>query len=222
MAEKELRKSYDKIHKLSREILKLQEEERRRLAADLHDETSQALTMAKIELQRISAKTSINLNHSIKLLQKAIDNIRRQIISLRPPFLEGTSFKDAIDDLIYNLCYYSDLTVELNGNIFEVTLPEEIETIIYRCIQESLTNIIRHSRATKATISLSYSSDTVTVRVVDNGIGLGLEAKNNNQKTYKNIGLISMKERVELLGGEFKVFSTSNCGTTILIKIPTS
>ncbi|NLK93174.1 MAG: PAS domain S-box protein [Bacteroidales bacterium] len=216
LAEKELKKSYNKIYKLSREILKVQEEERRRLAADLHDETSQALTMAKMELQRINARTPINLNHSIQLLQKAINNIRYQITSLRPPFLEGTTLKDAIDDLIYNICYYSDLTVEVNSNGFEVTLPEEIETILYRCIQESLTNIIRHSHATKAQINLKNTSNAVFVSIVDDGVGFDLAAVKNTNK----IGLTSMKERVEVLGGELEVFSAYNKGTTISIKIP--
>lgn len=216
--QEKLQKGHNKIHALSIKILNAYEEERRRIARDLHDEVSQSLTALKVGLQRTNAKVpSYGLNDSIELLNNTIIEIKRQISSIRPPSLEDMSINDAIRDIVREFEGRTDLSFVINDKDFSCKFPEEIEIVIYRCIQESLTNIIRHSKATEATVNLSYNNNVVYIEMKDNGVGFDKTTIDNRSQ---NIGIIGMQERVALLGGTVDILSSPGKGTVIKISIP--
>lgn len=212
-------KNQEAIRKLSLKISRAYEEERRRLARELHDEISQALTVIKLEMQRANANANIDLTKNIELINQTINSIRHHITSLRPPILEETSLIEAINDLAEELICYTNISIKINENISSgVKIPKDIELAIYRCAQESITNAIRHAEASHVIINLSRTSYTISLEVIDNG--KGFDYNSYMDKPTKHLGLIGMQERVALLKGKMKIDSKIGVGTKILIEIP--
>lgn len=222
--EEELHKSYEQIQALSKRILSAMEEERARLARELHDELGQVLTAVKLDLQLL--ETEINpakeqgelLKRSVSLVDHTINLVRRQSVSLRPPQLDDMGLFAALEDMFYGFKKRTGLEGTL---IYENNLkryPAHVETALYRCVQESLTNVARHAEACRVDVKLctSYHNELM-VTVADNGIGFDQKALSISPK---HIGLTGMRERVKLLGGEFCLKSAPGAGTEITITVP--
>lgn len=209
------------LQKLSSELMRIQDEERRRLARTLHDDLGQELTALKIELdvQNRSEKNGKNsLSSAVELTNSALNKVRSMSYLLHPPLLDESGLLPALHWYVEGLNKRSPVRIsfEFKPTIFP-RLPHDLETAIFRVIQESLTNVYRHSGSADARIDLSHESDTVVVRVRDFGKGIA-----DNQAMLSpavGVGISGMKERVKQLNGDLRVVRAEP-GTLVQATIP--
>lgn len=223
-AEKEARERLKEVQMLSGKILHAYEEERTRLARELHDEIGQALTVINLDLQYLQRKLMFaesplqeKIASSIKLLEQTLGNIRAKILALRPPSLDSIGLVEVIREMAQELSDRTGLSIDFKEKDCSKRLPIDLETALYRCIQEALTNVVRHANATKVELELLKKYDMVSAIIRDNGKGFDpVQLKPIN----KGVGLAGMQERVKLLGGELQVDTEPGKGTLISINIP--
>jgi PAS domain S-box-containing protein len=210
------------LQKLSGELLRVQDEERRRMARTLHDELGQELVALKLELDSVSnaeLKANKNLIHATDLASCALQKVRNMSYLLHPPLLDESGLLPALHWYFEGLQSRGQLriTFEYHPILFP-RLPREIETAIFRVIQESLTNIYRHAETQDARIELVQETDSVTVRVRD--FGRGIPDLKFGTGIAPGVGISGMKERVKQLNGEFRI-SKAEPGTLVQATIPT-
>jgi len=212
---------------LSSQMIRAQEEERKRISRELHDEASQALIAAKINLEMFEKRLPIRLGEvrtglmeTSSLLVHTLENLRRLSHDLRPSMLDDLG-------LIPTLRWYTERSAKRLGipiNFKAVSLKKrpnvEVETVIYRIVQEALTNIAKYADAKEVSISLTKKNGTLITRVEDNGKGFNLTTPALGEQASHGLGILGMKERVNNLGGIFHIESTQGKGTKLLVKIP--
>ena len=223
-AEAKLQSSYAMISSLLRKVLNAYEEERARLARELHDEVGMALTTLKLNLQLLNNDLSARddaykerLASTIPYVDNLLNAIRSKAVFLRPPSLDELGLVAVVDNMVNELSQRTSVLAELQTSSNYEKLPVEIETALYRCIQEALTNVARHASAGHVSVKLEYNTQDVFIRVTDDGIGFDLQ---DCSDTAKHLGLQGMKERVALLSGEIVINSSPGKGTDIQITIP--
>lgn len=221
--EQQLKTNHAQIEALSNRILNAMEDERSRLARELHDELGQALTAVKLDIQllgdQVPATQALNqrLNQTIELVDYTINLVRRQSISLRPPALDDMGLLPAIDEMVRGFMNRTGIDTIVQSSGFSKRLPRPVETALYRCVQESLTNIARHAQAKKAKVSLKRENGLLSISINDDGVGFDPEEQ---KISAASIGLTGMQERIKLLAGEFTIESSIGHGTTVIIKVP--
>ena len=210
------------LQKLSGELLRAQDEERRRVARALHDELGQELVAIKLELASAGTSPSAStqaVQQAIALTDGALQKVRNLSYLLHPPLLEESGLLPALHWYFEGL--QSRGQVRIAFEYRPVPFPRvsrDIETTIFRVIQESLTNVYRHSLSTEARVELIQESDTVTIRVRD--FGVGIEDNKLGLPATMGVGICGMKERVKQLGGDLKI-SRAEPGTLVQATIPT-
>lgn len=221
--------SREQLRALSAQIVQAQEEERRRLARELHDEIGQALTAIALDLGMM-AQLLPQPNEAVKraiedaqtLSQNALEEVRRLSVELRPSILDDLG-------LVPALRWYIDRHAERTGmrSRFEEIglderLPAEIETVCYRAVQEALTNIARHASAQNISVCLERERgrDSVALTITDDGVGFDVSRALRRARAGDSLGLLGLHERVELLGGSLRIRSQSGEGTSIQIQLP--
>jgi signal transduction histidine kinase len=222
--EKELQANYDKIQYLSRKVLSAYEEEKARLARELHDEVGMSLTTLKLNLQLFSKDlTKCCFQHKEKLdtmvetVSELQSTIRSKAYFLRPPALNDLGLVAVINNMIAELSKYAGIKGKLEASGSPDNISVEIENALYRCIQESLTNVARHANADNVLVKIDFVNNSIRVNVVDDGIGFEQHlAKSDN----KHLGLQGMQERVDLLNGSLDIKSDPDQGTNVQIIIP--
>lgn len=221
--EQQLKDSHARIEALSKRVLEAIEEERARLARELHDELGQALTAVKLDLQLLNEiipddeKPDRHLKQSIDLIDFTINLVRRLSVSLRPPALDDMGLLPAIKNMVKGFENRTGIKTNFITNGFTERLAQQVETALYRCVQESLTNIARHANANNAEVAISKKNGILNVTVSDDGDGFEADKM---VISSEHIGLTGMKERIKLLNGSLKVDSEPRKGTTINIEIP--
>lgn len=221
--EQKLKTSHAQIEALSNRVLEAMEEERARLSRELHDELGQALTAVKLDLQLLQdtlnfeKKEDDTLKQSINLVDYTIDIVRRQSVSLRPPVLDDLGLIPALENMIKGFKKRTGIDMGLITSNLPSRLPGHLETALYRCIQESLTNIARHARAENAFVKIKNNNRKIFVSVTDDGVGF---EPDKLTVSSEHIGLTGIQERIRLLGGRFKVESAPERGTKIFIIVP--
>ncbi|MFC2018592.1 GAF domain-containing protein [Chloroflexota bacterium] len=210
-------------------IISTQEEERKRIARGLHDETSQSLTSLVVNLETVlkllppDAEEAMNKLRAIQSLTvRTLDEIHKVIYELRPTLLDDIGLIAAIGWHIENYLETRDIKGRLKVTGAKRRLPVRIETALFRITQEATANIFKHSKAKKANISLRFNKSSVTIRIKDDGKGFNLDDVMIPRKNEGRLGLLSMKERAELLGGVLIINSQPGTGTDVTVKIPTS
>jgi len=225
-AEEELHSSYDKIRSLSRKVQQAYEEERARLARELHDELGMTLTTLKLNAQLLNKdlsglsgndqqKALGRLSSVLELVDSALAVTRSKARLMRPPSLDDLGLVTVIENMLTELRRHSDIKTKLSTSEIHERLPIEVETALYRCVQEAITNVARHSSAGKVSIDLVFKPQEVSAIIKDDGVGF-----EQPHDSTEHLGLQGMKERVDLLSGEFKLKSYPGRGTEIMIKIP--
>ncbi len=223
LSEKRLKESHARIKALSNRILEAMEEERARLARELHDELGQALTAVKLDLQLLREQIPAirghenKFNQTLELVDYTINLVRRQSTSLRPPALDDMGLLPAINEMVKGFEKRTGINADIKADGFSKRLPQPVETALYRCIQESLTNVARHANANNISVELKEKRGEFLVSVADDGVGF---EPSMQQISSGSIGLTGMQERVKLLAGEMKLESAIGRGTSILIRIP--
>ncbi len=198
-----------------RALLQGQELERTRLARELHDETGQALTSILLGLKPLEEQVGEEPVALIReLVATALENVRRLTVELRPPVLDDFGLEPALERLSAMVAESSGLNVQLNVAARPVALPPEYETALYRIVQESLTNIVKHASA--GSVSIVVAGAEGKVRVVIEDDGEGFDTANVREGA---LGLVGMRERIQILGGRFDLQSVPGAGTTLIVEL---
>lgn len=199
------------LQKLSGELLHVQDEERRRISRTLHDELGQELAALKIELD---VQADVKLVPAIEIVERALAKVRNLSYLLHPPLLDESGLLPALHWYFDGLKKRSGLriTFDFNPVIFS-RLPRDIETAVFRILQEAMTNVYRHSGSEDVRIEMTQTSDHVTIRVRDFGKGIAPQA------SAAGVGISGMKERVKQLNGEIKI-GRAEPGTIVEASLP--
>jgi PAS domain S-box-containing protein len=218
----------ESLRNLSGRLLQLQDEERRRIARELHDSTGQSLAALVIHLSAVSTRISQidaaaaeMLREAIDLSQKASDETRTLSYLLYPPTLDHAGLRSALEWYIDGFTQRSKVKVELEVAIGRERLAEIVERTLFRIVQESLTNIFRHSGSDTASVRISRRAGIVRMEVADNGKGIpdDVLAALNSSGGRLGVGIRGMRERIRQLGGWLQVKSQPG-GTTIISSLP--
>lgn len=218
------RNAEDALRKLSGRLLGIQDQERRRIARELHDSLGQYLAGMKIAIDMLSSRSPQKdplLIECADILERAIAETRTLSHLLHPPLLDEAGFASAASWFVAGFSQRSGIRVSLDLPTDLQRLPEAIEIALFRVLQESLTNVHRHSRAKSAEISVEVDAEQVTIEVRDHGRGMPPHViKQVEAETSKlGVGLAGMRERIHELGGRFAVSSDEH-GTAVHATIP--
>jgi PAS domain S-box-containing protein len=228
LAERRLEKSREELRNLAAHLQAAREEERACIAREIHDELGQFLTGLKIDAsfledivnEQIEKSASLALLEKIHSMSELIDttvkSVRRIASELRPVILDSMGLLAAIEWLADDFQNRTGTSCQCFLTVQEINLSKETSTAVFRILQEALTNVMRHAGASKVTISLIEESPGYCLEIKDNGKGI----KEEDQKKAKSFGLIGMKERAHLFGGNAEIESLPGKGTTIIVTIP--
>ena len=203
-----------------RRVVSGQELERRRLARELHDETGQALTSILLGLRAVEEAANPDDMRTAaarlrELVVGTLQDVRRLAVQLRPKALDDFGLVAAVERLVQTFSEATAIRVDLEAQLGDERLPAEVETTLYRIVQEALTNIVKHAGASRVSILLVRSSGTATVVIEDDGHGF-----DPAELREDGMGIIGMRERVELHEGRLTVESTPGSGATLAAEVP--
>jgi len=203
-----------------RRVVQAQELERRRLARELHDETGQALTSILLGLKPLEAALAghpaqaalAELREHVVL---ALQDVRRLAVELRPKVLDDFGLVAALERLAETFSEQTGIEVDFHSALAEPRLPSEVETALFRVVQEALTNIVKHANARRISVSIGRRDSSVAAVIEDDGAGFDTAAPRDG-----GVGLLGMRERLALLDGRLEVESSERSGTTIVAEVP--
>jgi signal transduction histidine kinase len=219
----EIRSSRERLRYLTGKVVSAQEEERRRVSRELHDQAGQALTVLKMSLSTIKATLPQELQDSREQLTEAVDladqtmeQIRMLAHDLRPPVLDTFSLNASLEGLCQEFAGRSNLQITYHG-VELGSVSDAVAISFYRFLQEALTNVTKHAKANEVQVTLDIEKEAIALTVSDDGEGftksVGLSSKNG-------IGLVGAQERFELLGGSLSIKSTPGQGTRLTARAP--
>lgn len=203
-----------------RRVVEAQELERRRLARELHDETGQALTSILLNLRTLEEAAADDEAHAAattvrELVLSTLQDVRRLAVELRPKALDDFGLVPALERLTHTFAEQTGLVVDFEPALADERLPAEVETAFYRIVQESLTNVVKHARASRVSILLTRKGKAVVAVVEDDGRGFDPGATRED-----GFGLVGMRERVALVDGRLQIESREGAGTTLVVEVP--
>jgi PAS domain S-box-containing protein len=226
-AGEDLRRSEENLRELASQILHAQEQERLRIAHELHDDLGQSLLLLKLQLSGMFRGKHPELQeikeqglNSIDNVQDIIDSVRRLSQDLIPPSLMDLGLKAAVDDLLNEFCRKHNMACTIDFDETKGLFPPETGLIIYRILQEALTNISKYAQATQVIVSLKIKGQQVWFSVEDNGKGFKVKETLARRGRKVGIGLTSMEKRTRIMGGTFHLWSKPDSGTKIHVTVP--
>jgi signal transduction histidine kinase len=212
---------------LLRTLVTLQEDERRRISRELHDELGQYLTAlllgldAAIDGVPAASPARTQIQRLQQFSKQVGQDIHRIAWELRPTSLDDLGLEIALRNYLEEWSERAEVSADFHSNGLTMErLPADIETTLYRVAQEALTNVARHARASRVSLILERFTDHIAVIIEDDGIGMNTELVSGRNRVESSIGLIGIKERVALVGGAFTLESTPGRGTTLFVRIP--
>ena len=225
---KELKKSEENLRRLSSDLLHVQENERRRIAFELHDELGQSMAALKLQVGAISRKLGISPTEKIKEecqemrqnINDVIENVRRLARDLSPVILDDLGLQAAIEYLVNNFSKLYNIDIWHKSTDINHLFKEESQRIIYRILQEALTNIGKHSDADIVSLMIEEKARQVYFTIRDNGKGFNVSDTLQKIDTNRGMGLATMTERVRILGGDLNIQSMIGEGTIITFSTP--
>lgn len=220
-AEQELQEVLVQLREMSRQQVDVQEQERRRIARELHDEIGQGLTALKLALENSfeDTKSTVDprLMEALTTAGELFRDVRRIAYDLRPPMLDDLGLLAALISLSDKCRAQTGLEVNIRHSGLDARLPHDIETAVFRITQEALTNVMRHADVTLADVAVWVANDTVVLRVEDKGLGIDDCAP---QQSRRGAGILGMQERAAMLGGTLTIDTCIGAGTTITVELP--
>ncbi|HSA65891.1 MAG TPA: sensor histidine kinase [Nitrospira sp.] len=221
----DLERAQEGLRQLSHRLLQAQENERRHIARDLHDEIGQALTALKLNLREVQgpvepAPIMTLVTDCLEITDQLIQRIRNLALDLRPSLLDELGLVSALHWYVTRQAERAGWTIDYAAQEFEHRLSQEIEIICFRVAQEALTNVMRHAKATHLRVALAQKGQGVELVVQDNGLGFDVDKARARSRTGQSLGLLGMEERVYLAGGTIDVQSRPQEGTTITVLVP--
>jgi PAS domain S-box-containing protein len=227
-AEKVLKESEERLRYLASRLLTAQEDERKRIAWDLHEDLGQALTVLKMRMASLqrglpaqTLETKAESKALLNYVNEIIDKVRAISYNLRPMVLD-LGLTTALNSLVQEFPIDQNIKLSLDLCDLDGLFSSEEQVGIFRVFQEALTNIFRHAQATRIVITAKQEEDIVAFRIDDNGQGFDLEIVRGRGAHYQRLGLATMDERVRLMGGSLKISSVKGTGTSIAFSIPIS
>jgi len=223
-AETRLQNTTRQLKALSRRVLQAQEQERRRIAIELHDELGQSLTAIKINLQlseRFKGQAPADLNlESIRIVEDALQQVRSLATALRPSMLDDLGLVPALQWLSDQAAQRGGFSVSFQYDAHSGRVASDIETVCFRIVQEALTNVTRHARASEVTIALRREHDELLLSVQDDGQGFDLAAMRERAIAGGSLGVLGMQERATLVGGQLEIDSAPGRGSLLQFRCP--
>lgn len=222
----EVRAGRRRLQVLSKQLLEIQESERRHIARELHDEIGQALTAVKVNLQATQRVTKDNilepyLGESISIVERTLQQVRNLSLDLRPSLLDDLGVVVAlrwyVDRQAQRAGFNAQFSTEISA---DMRLPTEVETTCFRVVQEALTNIVRHAQAQHVEVELRQDEKELELLIRDDGIGFDINAVMERAAGDLSLGLLGMQERVQLIGGSIEISSSLTQGTEIRAYFP--
>ena len=209
------------------QVTKAQEEERKRISHELHDETTQALVVLSRRLDTLassdkglSGDSRLRLEELRQQVNNIMQSVRRLSQDLRPAALDRLGLLSALEWLVSDVAEYSGIATKINVRGTERRLPEEVELELFRITQEAMRNVWRHSQATRAEITVEFDQSKTRTTVSDNGKGFEIPPKINDLTRNGKLGLTGMQERAQLIGGTLTVKSQTGKGSSITVEVP--
>lgn len=208
---------------LSWQLIAAQEEERRHIARELHDDTGQALTVIRMHLSdllRGADGAAARVPDCVKVVDAAIAHIRAMALNLRPTMLDDLGLADALQWALDQQAKAAGWRAKLEADDILVELPADIQTACFRIGQEALSNAARHAGASEVKLRLRMVGNDLELTISDNGAGFDLERYRTPEERKKHFGLISMAERASLVGGSLEIDTAAGSGTRIRVRVP--
>jgi signal transduction histidine kinase len=217
----QVRASSERLQSLSRRLVEIQESERLYIARELHDEAGQMLTSLVLDLSMLKKKAAqpdLVLKKVAEMevsLNDVLENLHRIAMALRPAILDHLGLIAALSQYVETVGEKQGIKVNFKSDELRKRLPPNVETVLYRIVQEALTNVVRHARATQVDVVLTRRDQKLIVIVEDDGIGFDPDAVS----TCDHLGLFGMRERAEMIAGNLVVESEPGRGTTIMMEV---
>jgi signal transduction histidine kinase len=223
--EASLQESEARLRHLTSKVLSAQEDERGRLALELHDDLGQSLAVLKMQLRAIqrkappeSSEVRENLENSLNFINEIIERIRRLSRNLRPTVLEELGLTPAVQHLFEEFCQEIQVILDLDDTKDLLSLEAQLN--IYRIFQESFSNITKYAQASRVSVSIKKQEGGVVFLVEDNGRGFDPQKIINENIADRGLGLTAMDERARMLGGTLNIWSQEGQGTKITFNVP--
>jgi PAS domain S-box-containing protein len=215
-------RSQEMLEALSRHLLDVLETERRHVARELHDEIGQVLTTINLRLEtlrkRLGADAAAAIDDSVTMVGHAIEQVRSLSLDLRPASLDFLGLDVALRSFLGRQA--GTVALELTSDLGDRRLAPPLETVCFRLVQEAVTNVLRHAKATRCEITLTTSGDELAVGVRDDGVGFDYDLVRTGGMRGDRFGLVSMEERVQLYGGRIAIRTSQGAGTVIQARFP--
>jgi len=216
----------EQSRRLARQVLEAQEEERKEISRDLHDEVAQILAGINVQLAGLKDAAALHgrslrrrITQAQRLVEKSVEVVHRYARELRPALLDDLGLIPALRSFIRSMPGRNGLEIRFTAFPEVEAVESTRRTVLYRVTQEALTNVARHAHANAATVRIHRRGDAVHLVVHDDGRSFEAE-RVLNSRSNKRLGLLGMRERVEMVGGTFSIHSTPAAGTTVRAEIP--
>jgi len=220
------RRMQEHLRRLSHEILSAQEEERKKISRELHDEIGQTLTAVNVKLAALKNEATANttgfkkkIASTQRLVERSMDTVHRFARELRPPHLDDLGLVPALQSFIKDYTKRTRIPVHFTAFGGVERLSGDRRTVLYRVAQEALTNVVKHAQATLVEVRIQRRRGDICMEIQDNGKSFQVE-RVLFATQIKRLGLLGMRERVEMVDGEFSIESAPGKGTTIRARIP--
>jgi signal transduction histidine kinase len=220
------RRLQEQLRDLSHQLLIVQEEERKRISRELHDEIIQTLTGITLRLANLKtaaegdARVASEVSSAQRLVEKSVDVVHRFARDLRPRMLDDLGLVPAMHTFMKELAKPAGLRIDFTACTSLEDLPSAKRSVLYRVAQEALTNVTRHAQARRVKVTLQRLCDAIRMEISDDGKGFVLE-RIWSSSPARRLGLLGMRERVQMVGGQFSIESAPRQGTIIRAEIPT-
>jgi PAS domain S-box-containing protein len=216
----------DQLRHLSRQIMRAQEEERKRISLELHDVIAQTLTGINVQLAALAKQARLNpqgfgrtIAHTQRLVEKSVDTVHQFARELRPAVLDDLGLIPALHSFMKSFSVRTGIRTHLTAFAGVEQLDAACRTALFRVAQEALTNVARHAQARWADVSIHKLPDCICMKIKDDGKSFQAR-RMMERKVGKRLGLLGMRERMEMVGGRFEIESVVGAGTTIQARIP--
>jgi two-component system sensor histidine kinase UhpB len=220
----ELERDRIELREVASQVVRAQEEERKRISRELHDDTAQILFAQILRITAFKSSPDASLQEVASLLEEmtveALEGVRRLALELRPPALDDLGLLAALGELAQRISDQTGIPVDYQAHGPKSRMPAEMELVLYRIAQEALMNVAKHAHASHAWLELERFQDQIVLTVRDNGIGFDLPSATRRDDRGVGLGLFGMEERAHLVGGTLDIDTAEGRSTRILARIP--
>ncbi|HXA52829.1 MAG TPA: sensor histidine kinase [Candidatus Acidoferrum sp.] len=222
----EVEQARRELQQLSARLLEIEEEGRRRLSRELHDEIGQTLALLQIEISHAAAIAGdlpgdhkVRLERARSLTERTVQTVRNMSVLLRPALLDDLGLVPALQFQLEDFLRRSRIACEFHEHSVAANLPDSVKTCVYRVVQEALHNAEKHSSATSVRVSVRQYPDRLVAEIADNGCGFALDQQ-GRPSSRSGLGLLGMRERATIAGGSLAIESSPGRGTRVVVQIP--